>query len=83
MIKSEIKEVILSTAKTLKNGEYDINDELTDKIVFAARDPEEEYGDAAVIVEKGTDGTIYAYIDDGACYPNRFTLDEFVETYGE
>ena len=81
MTKKEIMEIIEATANTLNNGEYDVNDELTDKLVYANRERNEEYGDAGVIIEKDKNGKIYTYVDSGECYPTRFTAEEFAESF--
>ena len=81
MTKKEIMEIIEATANTLNNGEYDVNDELTDKLVYANRERNEEYGDAGVIIEKDKNGKVYTYGDNGECYPTRFTAEEFAESF--
>ena len=84
MTKKEIMENIEITAGTLDNGDYDVNWELTEELIYSKHRDEEDFDEenyGGVIVEKGKDGTVYTYIDDYSVYPIKYTAEVFAEYF--
>ena len=73
MTKKEIIKAIEETAKTLNNGEYTIEETLTENLIS-----NEEEG---VIVEKDINGNIYTFIEDGEVNPVKYSPEKFATIY--
>ena len=73
MTKKEIIKAIEETANTLNNGEYTIEETLTENLIS-----NEEEG---VIVEKDINGNIYTFIDNNSVYPTKYSPEEFATIY--
>lgn len=95
MTKSELKEKIENAAAKIENGEYALSIDATaavfgGEIPFDLDDGEEIYFDEdgeevvkTVAFVKKRDNKILVSVDNCQCYPPYYTVDEFVEMYGE